>query len=579
MDRKILLVEDNPDDAEFLRLSLARQSSSAQVTHTGLISEAVAVLENGRFDVVLLDLNLPDGRGVECVEKIHAADALVPIVVLSGHADEDFAVEILNSGVQDYLVKWEGDGRIILRAIRYAIERKRAEVKVNYLARLDWPTCLPNREYLRDELAQATTRAVRSRRMMALLLLEVDGFKTASEALGRSVGDALVRDTVERLKACTPEGDLLARLGSEEFAVLLKDVEGPRDVEGVARKIGGAFQKPFQVGEQQVSITAGVGITVCPGDSTDAAALLNNAFSAMRQAKEQGRNTFKFFTPSIHEEILSYRRLETELKVALGQKQFRLLYQPQLRLTDNRIEAVEALLRWEHPERGLLSPSEFMSVAEESGHVIPLGLWVIEEVCRQLGRWESAQVPLPRVAINVSAAQLMQPGFHDAVRGVLQSHSIDPGLIELQFTERSLIDNADRARDCLYALKDVGVWLAIDDFGAARSSLSYLRQLPLDVLKIDRSFVSGLDTSEDAQVVCRAILSIAHTFLLNAVAKGVESERQEAFLMKHHCLYGQGDYFGAPIAPDAIQAMLVERGGKATRRPRVLRKRVAVKAG
>ena len=303
-------------------------------------------------------------------------------------------------------------------------------------------------------------------------------------------------------------------------------------------------------------------------------ALLDSAVTAMRQAKEQGRNTFKFFTPSLHEEILSYRRLETELKAAIEQGQFELLYQPQLRLADHRIEAVEALLRWKHPKRGHLSPSEFISVAEESGHIIPLGLWVIEEACRQLGRWESAGVPVPRVTINVAAAQFRQPGFHDAVRSVLQSHSVDPGLIELEFTERSLIDDTDGTRDCLYALKDVGVRLAIDDFGAGRSCLSYLRQLPLDVLKIDRSFVSGLDTS-DAQVICSAILSIAHRFSLDAVAKGVESEQQEAFLVKHDCLYGQGNYFSAPSEPDAIRAMLVERGGQATRRRRVTRKRVA----
>ena len=579
MARKILLVEDNPDDAEFLRLSLARHNGSAGVTHTSLISDAVAALENGHFDVVLLDLDLPDGRGVECVEKIQAADELVPIVVLSGHADEDFAVEILNRGVQDYLVKWEGDGRIILRAIRYAIERKRAEVKVNYLAHLDWPTCLPNRQYLRDELADATTRAVRSRRSMALLVLNVDGFKTVNETLGRSVGDALLRDVVLRLKGCMREGDLLARLGNDEFAVLLKDVDGPLEVEVVARKVGGAIQKPFQVGGQQVSITASVGITVCPVDETDAAALLNNAVIAVRQAKEQGPNAFKFFTPSMHQEILSFRRLETELKLAIEQEQFELLYQPQLRLADQRIEAVEALVHWKHPERGRLDPSKFVSVAEESGHIIPLSLWVIEEACRQLKRWESAGVPVPRVTINVAAAQFRQPGFPEAVRSVLQSHSIDPGLIELELTERCLIDNTDGTRECLDALKNVGVRLAIDDFGAARSCLGYLRQLPLDVLKIDRSFVSGLDTSEDAQVICSAILSIAHTFLLDAVAKGIESEQQEAFLMKHHCLYGQGNYFSAPIEPDAIHAMLVERGGQATRRPRVTRRRIAMKTG
>ena len=241
MIRKILLVEDDPDDAEFLRLSLAQHNSSADITCTTRISDAVTALDNERFDVVLLDLNLPDGRGVECVEKIREAEELVPIVVLSGHGDEDFAVEILNRGVQDYLVKWEGDGRIILRAIRYAIERKRAEIKVNYLARLDWLTCIPNRQYLRDELAHATTRAVRGRRTTALLLLDLDGFKAVNETVGRPAGDALLREVVQRLNGCIREGDLLARLGSDEFAALLEDVEGPLEVEAVARKVGGAF--------------------------------------------------------------------------------------------------------------------------------------------------------------------------------------------------------------------------------------------------------------------------------------------------------------------------------------------------
>jgi diguanylate cyclase (GGDEF)-like protein len=287
MERKILLVEDDSDDAEFLRRALAQHSTSAHVTRTGLISDAVAALEDAHFDVVLLDLNLPDGRGVECVEKIQKADELVPIVVLSGHADEDFAVEILNRGAQDYLVKWEGDGRIILRAIRYAIERKRAEIKVNYLARLDWPTCLPNRQYLRDELTHAVTRAVRSRRSMALLVLDVDGLKTVNETLGRSLGDGLLREVVQRLTGCVREGDLLARFGSDEFAFLLKDVQGPLEAEAVACKVVGAFQKPFQVGGQAVAVTACVGITVGPVDSSDPVALLNNAVVAMREAKSR----------------------------------------------------------------------------------------------------------------------------------------------------------------------------------------------------------------------------------------------------------------------------------------------------
>ena len=284
---KILLVEDNADDAEFLRACLAHYNRSATLTRAGLISDAVTALEKERFDVVLLDLNLPDGRGVECVERVREADDLIPIVVLSGQGDEDFAVEILNRGVQDYLVKWEGDGRIILRAIRYAIERKRAEVKLNYLARLDWLTTLPNRYYVRDKLAYVAKRASRRRGTMSLLLLDLDGFKTVNDTLSHAAGDALLRAVAERLKASVPDGDLTARLGGDEFAVLLEDVDSPREVEALARTINGVFQEPFQVDGRQVSITTSIGITVCPPDSSDAGAVLSSAESALKQAKQQ----------------------------------------------------------------------------------------------------------------------------------------------------------------------------------------------------------------------------------------------------------------------------------------------------
>jgi diguanylate cyclase (GGDEF)-like protein len=569
---KILLVEDDADDADFLRVSLAQHNGSVYITRTARIADAIAKLDSDDFDVVLLDMHLPDASGAECVEKIQQADNLIPIVVLSGHGDEDYAVEILNRGVQDYLVKWEGDGRIILRAIRYAIERKRAELRLNYLARYDSLTAIPNRQYLREQLDQATTRAVRRGRTMALLLLDLDRFKAVNETLGHEAGDMLLREVVQRLNSSVRDGDVLARLGLEEVADLL-------EVEAVARRINEALQKPFDVGGRQVSVTASVGITVCPTDSADSVALLNNADIAMYQAKEQGRNTFKFFAPSMHEEILTHHRLETDLKDAIAQGQFQLLYQPQLRLADHRIDAVEALLRWKHPERGQLSAGDFISVAEESGHIIPLGLWVIEEVCRQLQRWEGAGVPLPRVAINVAALQFRQPGFAEAVRHALESHSIDPGLIELELTENSLIQDSDGTGECLRALKSIGVRLAIDDFGAGYSCLSYLRKFPLDVLKIDRSFVSDLDTSVDSQVICSAILSLAHRLSLDAVAEGIETEQQLSFLTRNDCQYGQGHYFSAAIEADKVAAMMVQSGGQATRRRRLTRRHIAAKTG
>ena len=574
--RKVLLVEDNPDDADFLRMSLRKYSDSVDITHKSLIADAVAVLEDERFDVVLLDLNLPDGRGAECVEKIHKADELVPIVVLSGHDDEDFAVEILNQGVQDYLVKWEGDGRIILRAIRYAIERKRAENKVNYLARLDWLTCIPNEQYLRDELQHATTRAMRGRRTLGLLMLDLDRFAAVSASLGRTAVDELLRAVAQRLKETMREGDILARLHGERFAVLLEDVEGPREIEAIARNVGAAFQKPFDIGGQQVAVTASLGIAIFPHDCTDGEALLANAEGALREASGQGPSTFKFFSTSIHEEVLAQRRLEHDLKVAIDLGQFQLLYQPQVRLADDRIEAVEALLRWNHPQRGLLTPEQFIGVAEKCGHMIPLGHWVIGEVCRQIGLWKSAGVLVPRVAINISVVQLRQPDFPDELRDLLQSQSVDPALIELELTERSLMDDPAAMEERLYALKDIGVRLAIDGFGAGTSRLSSLQRFPLDLLKMDRSLISGVESNIEAQIICGIVLTIAHRLSLDAVAVGVESEKQESFLARQDCLYGQGSHFSAPIEPDRIATLMAERGIQTTRKARrTLRRRKA----
>lgn len=576
---KILLVEDDSDDADFLRLSLSQHSGAAHITRTAQLVDAVTALDNDRFDVVLLDLNLPDGRGADCVAKIQEANSLVPIVVLSGQGDEDYAVEILNRGVQDYLVKWEGDGRAILRAIRYAIERKRAEVRVNFLARHDALTGIPNRQYLRDQLSQATSRALRGHRTMALLLLDLDRFKTVNETLGHEAGDMLLRAVVQRLTGSVREGDLIARLGGDEFAVLLEDIEGPLEIETVASNIIAAFQEPFDVGGRQVSVTASVGITVCPADGKEPVALLNNADIAMYQAKDRGRNTFKFFTPTMHEEILSHHRFETDLKDAVARGQFQILYQPQVRLADHKIDVVESVLHWNHPERGRIGPREFMKVADETGHIIPIGLWVIEEVCRQLKRWENAGVPLPRVAINIAPVHFHQPDFHDALRTMLQSHSVDPALIELELAESSLIQDPDGTRECLKALKSIGVRLAIDEFGAGYSCLKYLRQFPMDVLKIDRSFVSDVDTNRDAQVLCSAILSIAHRLSLDAVADGIESEGQVSFLTRNDCQYGQGSYFSAPIDADLTAALMAKSGGQATRRRRVTSRRIAAKAG
>ncbi len=558
---RVLLIEDDNDDATFLQACLRRQGAkSVDLVRVETMSDAIARVREKPFDIVLLDLNLPDSTGHDSVHRVQSADPSVPIIVLSGDGDEEFAIEILNRGVQDYLVKWEGDGRTILRSIRYAVERKRAEERLSFLAQYDPLTEIPNRRHFTDQLERATTRARRSNKKIGVLFLDLDRFKAVNDTLGHQSGDELLSMVVERLKTCVRSGDLLARLGGDEFAFMLEDVDGPLSLEAAAKNILTAFEKPFQVGPRQVSTTASIGITVFPNDTSDPMALLNNADMAMYQAKDDGRNNFKFFEQRMHEEIMEYHKIETDLGKALERDEFTLVYQPQIGLADNKIHALEALLRWNHPERGLVLPGEFISVAEESGYIVPMGMWVLERVCKQLKDWERREMPLLRVSVNVAPANLDQPDFHRNVEATLGRYGVDPHLIELELTEGTLMRNTESIQETLRYLKMIGVRVSVDDFGTGHSCLNYLRQFPIDVLKIDRSFVMDLGRNDHGTAICGLVLSIGRSLNLDVVAEGVENETQLEFLRKHNCEYVQGQYFSMPVTPEALPDLYNIRG-------------------
>jgi diguanylate cyclase (GGDEF)-like protein len=558
---RILLVEDDSSDADFLQTCLRRQrADSIEVIHACSMIDAVSAVKTNDFDAILLDLNLPDSTGQESVHRIKTTNPSVPIVVLSGEGSEEFAIEILNRGVQDYLVKWEGDGRTILRSIRYAIERKRSEERLSFLAQYDPLTEIPNRRYFQDQLHRASTRARRARKKVGILFFDLDHFKAVNDTLGHETGDELLGQVVKRLKGSMRNGDLLARLGGDEFAILLEDIDGPLALETAAKNLLTAFQAPFNLGPRQVSITASVGITIFPNDTNDPQALLNNADMAMYRAKDRGRNNFEFFTPQLQEEILRYHRLENDLRRALERNEFSLAYQPQISIADGRVHALEALLRWHHPERGLLLPGEFISVAEHSGYIVPIGLWVLERACQQLQEWRTEGFPLLRVSVNIAPANFHQADFHNQVKAILHRYDIPPGLIELELTEGSLMENTISTQDALKRLKNTGVRLAIDDFGTGHSCLSYLRQFPVDVLKIDRSFVTDLGRNEHGTAICGLVLAIARSLNLEVVAEGVENQGQIEYLTTHGCDLVQGQLFGMPVAAEMLPALLAEKG-------------------
>jgi len=545
---KLLLVEDNFDDADFLAASLRRHRvQDLSLSHVGTLRDAVARLEAERYDVVLLDLHLPDGSGLECIDMIQAADPGTPIVVLSGRDDEKFALSILNRGVQDYLVKWEGETRAILRSIRYAVERKRSEMRLNYLAQYDPLTGIPNRQYFSDQLERAAARARREGKKVALFSLDLDQFKGVNDTLGHNAGDGLLREMASRLRESIRAGDVLARLGGDEFAVLLEGLSGALEAEMVARSILEVVAEPFQVDGREVKVTTSIGISVYPNDNNDTGTLLKNADIAMYQAKEKGRNNFKFFTERMHEELVAYHELERDIREAISTESFRLVFQPKVNLITRKLQGLEALLRWQHPGRGNVPPSEFIPVAEQSGHIVPLGHWVFNEVCRTINRWKAKSLPVVPVAVNVSARQFQQPDFYRRVADTLSRHAVDPSLIEIELTEGLLMEDTASVQRSLQQLKDIGVRISIDDFGTGHSCLNYLRRFPIDVLKIDKSFVHDVDRAEDSAIIIDAIISLARSLHLDTVAEGVETREQLNFLVDRGCQVAQGFLFGQPM--------------------------------
>ncbi|MDH3977752.1 MAG: EAL domain-containing protein [Gammaproteobacteria bacterium] len=556
---KLLLVEDNISDADYFAAALQQhQGTDVHITVKATIAEAMESLGKNKFDIIILALTLPDAPGMECIDAIQGLGTNTPIVVLSDEDNEKHAIKIMNKGVQDYLVKWEGDGRTIFRAIRYAIERKRSEVRLNYLAQYDALTGIPNRQFFHDQLERAAARARREGSKAALFFLDLDQFKIVNDTLGHEAGDQLLRKTATRLSKAIRAGDVLARLGGDEFAVLLEGIKGARDAEAVARSILNIIARPFQIEGRQIHVTTSIGITLYPNDNNDANSLLKNADIAMYQAKESGRNNFKFFTERMHDELQAYHQLEVDIKQALEQDHFQLAFQPKVNVRTRQLQGLEALLRWDCPTRGTMLPDQFIPVAEESGHIVPIGYWVLEEVCRNLDQWRDLEISRVPVSVNVSARQFQHPGFHKKVGQILRKHHVDPALIELELTERLLMEDIEATQKCLSHLKRIGVRISIDDFGTGHSCLNYLRKFPIDVLKIDKSFINDIGAEEDGSIIIEAIISLARSLKLDTVAEGVETHEQLEFLTQHGCHVAQGFLFGKPIRYEEVEPLLSE---------------------
>ena len=438
-----------------------------------------------------------------------------------------------------------------------AVERENARGRLTWLAQFDALTGLPNRHRLGISLEEAIAGAAQAGGRAGVMFIDLDRFKSVNDMLGHSAGDALLAQAGARLQACVGAAAVVARLGGDEFAVVLPQLAASGQAEAIAQCIVEALVQPFLLQGQQLFVSASVGIAAWPEDGIDAATLLKNADTAMYSAKQDGRNNYRFYRAEMNANAALRLQTESQLHLALERGEFELHYQPKVRLADDAVSGFEALLRWRHPERGLVAPGEFISILEETGLILPVGEWVIAEACRQIKAWSALYPSVPPVAINLSARQLAQAGFAGTVRSIVAQAAIDPCLLEFELTESMLMGDPESAVRILSCLKAQGMRLSVDDFGTGYSSLAYLKRFPLDALKIDRTFVRDLPDDADDAAITKAVISLAHSLNLKVVAEGVETVGHLDALRAYGCDEIQGYYISRPL-PAADCARLLQ---------------------
>jgi diguanylate cyclase (GGDEF)-like protein/PAS domain S-box-containing protein len=463
------------------------------------------------------------------------------------------------SGV--YRPHFDSKGNIagVIGLIRDITERKTAEQQIEYQAYHDSLTGLANRRLFQEHLTLALALAQRRQRLVAVLFLDLDHFKLINDSLGHSVGDALLKQVAARLKAAVREGDTVARVGGDEFTIVLQELNDRDDAGVVAQKMLHTIAEPVEIGGHRLYITTSIGITLFPDDGDDAETLLKNADNAMYRAKAEGRNAYQMSTQELNRSTRERMTLESGLHQAIERQEFELFYQPQVDIRTMKIVGMEALLRWRHPERGLVGPADFIAVAEDRGFIVTIGDWVLRTACREARRFRDRGIPEFRVAVNISARQFRDQSLMATVESALAESQLDPRCLEVEITESVAMENVDLTLAVLARLRQIGVLIAIDDFGTGHSSLNYLKRFPLDALKIDRSFVEDIpDRFEDVAIV-RAVIQLAQGLNLRVIAEGVETKEQLAFLQDNGCREVQGYYFSYPL-PAADFAELFDRG-------------------
>ena len=565
---RVLLLE--PDPAEAARLTEELEAGRRfAVQHAAEIETALGLVdeEDDAYDVALVALTADAGGG-SAVERIRML-APIPVVCLADQPSPAPALDALRRGAHDCLLRSECTTPLLVRSLGHAVEHDRLVSELEglrrrerFLASHDPLTGLPNRFFFEDRLRRAATRAARRQSNLGVLFLGLDRFRHVNDTIGYSAGDELLVQVAERLGRGLRRDDLVARVGGDEFMVLLDTLPRAQDASAVARKLHDLLKPAFQVEGRECWVTPSIGISIFPRDGTEPAPLVRSSYSAMREVKRQGGGAHGFFSSTMNETARRRMHLETRLRKALDADELELHYQPKVETDTGRIVGAEGLLRWTDPELGVVEPKTVIPVAEETGLISDIGHWSLRTACAQNAQWQEQGFGPLRVSVNLSPRQIAESELHETVVRALWDTGLHPSLLELEITESCLVENGESALRVLEELKRVGVSISLDDFGTGFSSLSYLKRFPVDVLKIDQSFVRDIALDPDDALMVTTIISIAQNLQLGVIAEGVETEEQRTFLSANGCPEFQGFLVSAAVPPKEFTEMLQRQAAR-----------------
>jgi diguanylate cyclase (GGDEF)-like protein len=572
--KKILVIEDE----DFVRENILELLDVEGFEAIGAENGQVGLnLAKGIIpDLILCDVMMPglDGYGVLRAIRQDALMASIPFIFLTAKAAKADFRQGMELGADDYITKpftrAELLGAIASRLKKqatletlYNSELQQAKAEINYLIHHDSLTHLPNQLSLREQFNQVQSQDISDEKLVTVLCLDLDRFNQINDNLGQAVADVLLKAVAERIKTCVGNSGIVARLNTTQFAIILAfaqqdacSTQYKREVGNLAQTLLNSLSQTFELAKQELFITASIGIALYPRDGTEIEQLLNHANTALTQAKQHGGNQYQFYSTAFNIGSSDRLALQSSLRHALERQELLLYYQPQVNLKTGQIVGAEALVRWQHPERGLISPDKFIPIAEETGLIVPIGEWVLKTACQQTKVWQNAGFSHLRIAVNLSSRQFSQIDLRHQLVAILMETGLDPKYIELELTESMLVHNTEVAIRRLNALKSLGVKIAIDDFGTGYSSLSYLQQFPFDILKIDRCFIQNITDNPNNAAITKAIIEMAKTLNLKLMAEGVETEAELSFVCQNHCDGMQGYLFSRPLPSHDFEQLL-----------------------